>query len=107
MPSDSTSPASPESLISQMDDHNLPREPASPLPGALARANPPLSPTETHVYALLLQRLTEQQVAAQMGRSPNTIHVHVRNIYRKMSVRTRQMLYELAKIENLDEGDER
>lgn len=61
------------------------------------RSNPPLSPTETRVYHLLLKRLTEQQVAEQMDRSPNTVHVHVRNIYRKLGVRSRKQLIELPK----------
>lgn len=64
-------------------------------PGPAPRSSPPLSPTETRVYILLLQRLTERQVAEQMGRSHNTIHVHVRNIYRKLGVRTRKQLLEL------------
>ena len=54
---------------------------------------PPLSPTEKRVCALLLQRLTEQRIAEHLERSPNTIHVHVRNIYRKLGVRTRRELY--------------
>ncbi len=59
------------------------------------RSNPPLSPTERRVYDLLLQRQTERQVAENLGRSPNTVHVHVRNIYRKLGVRTRQELLKL------------
>lgn len=54
---------------------------------------PPLSPTEKRVCALLLQRLTEQKIADHLERSPNTVHVHVRNIYRKLGVRTRKQLY--------------
>lgn len=72
------------------DGPDLSRVPASRNP------NPPLSPTEQRVCALLLDRMTEQQVAEQLGRSPNTIHVHVRNIYRKLAIRTRQELFELS-----------
>ena len=64
-----------------------------------ARSTPPLSPTEKRVCALLLQRMTEQRIAEQLGRSPNTVHVHVRNIYRKLAVRTRTELLEYPGIE--------
>ena len=60
------------------------------------RSSPPLSPTEKKVYQLLLQRITEQQVADHLNRSPNTVHVHVRNIYRKLGIRTRQQLFDIA-----------
>jgi len=52
-----------------------------------------LSPMEKKVCALLLQRLTEQRIAEHLERSPNTIHVHVRNIYRKLGVHNRKQLY--------------
>lgn len=61
----------------------------------------PLSPTEKLVCALLLERLTEQRIAEQIGRSPNTVHVHVRNIYRKLGVRTRKQLLEFPGIANM------
>ena len=57
------------------------------------RTAPQLSPTEKRVCSLLLQRLTENRIAEQLERSPNTVHVHVRNIYRKLGIRTRQQLY--------------
>ena len=65
------------------------RQPAYPL-----RSIPPLSPTEKRVCSLLLQRLTEQLIAEHLDRSPNTVHVHVRNIYRKLGVQTRKQLYD-------------
>lgn len=63
-------------------------------------SNPPLSATEQRVCALLLRRMTERQVAEQLERSPNTIHVHVRNIYRKLGIRSRQELFDLSECEN-------
>ena len=63
--------------------------------GGWKRSTPPLSPTERRVYDLLMQRLTERQVAEKLGRSHNTVHVHVRNIYRKLGCRTRQELFDL------------
>lgn len=65
------------------------------------RPAPSLSPTEQRVCALLLERLTEQQIAEQLDRSPNTVHVHVRNIYRKLAVRTRRQLFEYPDIRKL------
>ncbi len=53
----------------------------------------PLSPTEKRVCALLLQRLTENKIAAELDRSPNTVHVHVRNIYRKLGISKRHQLH--------------
>ena len=58
----------------------------------ITHSSPPLSPTERKVYDLLLKHMTERQVAQNLDRSHNTIHVHVRNIYRKLGVRTRQQL---------------
>ena len=52
----------------------------------------PLSPTEETVFRLLVSGLTEKKVAENMNRSPNTIHVHVRNIYRKLGVNRRDAL---------------
>lgn len=68
---------------------------SEPQPDNNTRHSPPLSPTERRVYDLLLQRLTERQVAEHIGRSHNTVHVHVRNIYRKLGIRTRQELFDL------------
>jgi len=68
---------------------------SSPSP---ARFSPPLSSMEQRVCDLLMQRRTEQQVAQALGRSPNTVHVHVRNIYRKLGIRTRRELF--AKVES-------
>lgn len=60
-------------------------------------AYPRLSPTELKVYDLLVQRMTEKQAAEALGRSPNTVHVHVRNIYRKLGVQTRQELFSVPR----------
>lgn len=59
------------------------------------RYQPPLSVTERRVLLLLNRGMTEKQVAAELDRSPNTVHVHVRNIYRKLGVSSRKMLYRL------------
>ena len=53
----------------------------------------PLSPMEGKVLELLRAGFTEKAIAKRLSRSPNTIHVHVRNIYRKLFVGSRAELY--------------
>ena len=78
------------------NDSTPPKPPRPPRHSA-----PPLSPTEKKVGALLLQRMTEQRIAEHLERSPNTIHVHVRNIYRKLGIRSRRELFAYPGIVNL------
>ena len=54
-----------------------------------------LSPKELQVARLLAEGRTEPQVAARLARSPHTIHTHVKSIYRKLNITTRQQLMEL------------
>ena len=69
-----------------MPDPQSPTSPADTNPDPPRAASIlPLSPTEKRVCSLLLKRLTEQRIAEQLERSPNTVHVHVRNIYRKLA----------------------
>lgn len=63
-----------------------------PKQASFERHVPPLSPAEKRICALLLQRLTEKRIAEHIERSPNTVHVHVRNIYRKLGIRSRKQL---------------
>lgn len=56
-----------------------------------------LSPTEQKVLGFLMQGLTEREIAREMGRSHNTIHVHVRSIYRKHLVHSRAELLDQAR----------
>lgn len=55
-----------------------------------------LSRTERRVLDLLLEGRTERQAAEQIGRSPHTVHVHVKNIYRKLDVSSRRQLKAIA-----------
>jgi DNA-binding CsgD family transcriptional regulator len=57
-----------------------------------------LSPTERMVAVKLREGLTEREIADALHRSPNTIHVHVRNIYRKLLVNSRQELVRQLRI---------
>ncbi len=54
-----------------------------------------LTRTERRVLELLRSHATERAVADQMHRSPHTVHVHVKNIYRKMNVKSRKHLLQL------------
>ncbi len=51
-----------------------------------------LSPTEQKVFALLGEQLSEREIAAKLERSPHTVHVHIKSIYRKLSVGSRAEL---------------
>lgn len=57
---------------------------------------PLLSPKEKEVVQLLLKEMTEKQVAQALDRSPNTIHIHIRNIYYKLGINRRKMLLRIA-----------
>ena len=51
-----------------------------------------LSPTERQIFDLLVHHHTERHIAASLDRSPHTVHVHVKNIYRKLRVNSRKQL---------------
>lgn len=67
-----------------MAGRQAPAEPSNPLP-----AGAPLSRREE----MLLQRIvlgeTESEIAARLNISPHTVRTHVKNIYRKLHVRSR------------------
>src|SRR5207253_7320647 len=63
--------------------------PASAEPGAAATALDQLTPRERDVLALLIQGLTNRQIAEALLISPNTTKKHVDHILQKMSVSTR------------------
>ncbi|MEV7098006.1 helix-turn-helix transcriptional regulator [Amycolatopsis sp. NPDC051045] len=48
-----------------------------------------LTPPERDVAALVSEGLTNQQVARRLHRSPHTVNYHLRNIFRKLDVRSR------------------
>lgn len=56
----------------------------------------PLSPKEDQVLRLLLKKMTEKEIAQELDRSPNTIHIHIRNIYYKLGINRQKMLFQLA-----------
>jgi pSer/pThr/pTyr-binding forkhead associated (FHA) protein len=48
-----------------------------------------LTPAQRRVFDLLVQGLIEKEVARHLGISPNTVHEHVKAIYRTLLVSTR------------------
>lgn len=58
-------------------------------------ASTPLTPTERRVLQGLLQGLTEKQIAAAVAQSPHTTHDHVKRIFRKYGVSSRNALMAL------------
>ena len=79
------------------DHHRLDASSSAPVEHDESEPTPifvrPLSPMESKVLELLRAGCTERAIAERLGRSPNTIHVHVRNIYRKLFVGSRAELY--------------
>lgn len=61
----------------------------------LSVASAPLTPTERRILQGLLQGLTEKQIAAAMEQSPHTTHDHVKRIFRKYGVSSRNALMAL------------
>lgn len=54
-----------------------------------------LTCTERRVLETLRSNATEKMIADNMHRSPHTIHVHVKNIYRKLGISSRKQLQDL------------
>ncbi|WP_386071009.1 LuxR C-terminal-related transcriptional regulator [Tahibacter sp. UC22_41] len=55
-------------------------------------ASSPLTPTERNVLLALLGSGTEKEIAESLGKSRNTVHVHIKSIYDKFGVRNRPAL---------------
>lgn len=54
-----------------------------------------LTPTEQHVLRQLRTNASEKAIAEGMHRSPHTIHVHVKNIYRKLNIGSRRQIADM------------
>ena len=73
----------------------------APVPAPVARPATPadqdeLSPREVELLERIVRGDTEQVIAAHLGISPHTVRTHVKNIYRKLRVRTRAAAVRLA-----------
>ncbi len=60
-----------------------------------------LSPREVELLERIVMGETEQVIAEYLGISPHTVRTHVKNIYRKLRVRTRAAMVRLAYERNL------
>jgi len=58
----------------------------------LAKEISGLTPAQRRVHALLLEGLSELQIARQLNVSANTVHTHVKAVYRQLDVNTRAQL---------------
>ena len=73
------------------------RELASVRLSALAERYPELSQRELDVLLLMLQNYSNDQMAAELTISRNTVKTHVQHIYAKLGTKTRPELLDLAR----------
>jgi DNA-binding CsgD family transcriptional regulator len=62
------------------------------LPGTLEQRARDLSPAQLRVMHLLIEGLAEKAIAGRLFLSPNTIHSHIKAIYRQLDVHSRSAL---------------
>jgi LuxR family maltose regulon positive regulatory protein len=65
----------------------------------------PLTPRELDVLALLARRLTNGEIAAELGIAPGTVKTHTLNIYAKLAVHDRREAVDRARQLGLIEAD--
>ena len=68
---------------------------------AVERAPSPLTPREREVLGLLVEGLSDAQIAGRLVISPKTVGTHVEHIYEKLAVRSRAQAIALAYRESL------
>jgi DNA-binding CsgD family transcriptional regulator len=71
-------------LLSRLEEPAIARK-----AGLRSGASSLLTSRENEVSALLIQGLTNQEIAERLFISPATVKVHVRHIYEKLGVRNR------------------
>lgn len=54
-----------------------------------------LTPTEAEVVARVAQGLSNQEIAAELGKAPSTVKARLTRVYRKLGVRRRLQLIAL------------
>ena len=73
---------------------------------SIDRAAQLLTPSQRRVFDLLLDGLEDKQIARRLGRKQNTVHNHVKAIYRALDVTSRPELFARV-IKGLLAGDGR
>lgn len=63
----------------------------------LAQLYPALSEREQEVLALLLQHYSNARIAEELVGSENTVKTHVRHIYGKLQINSKQQLLTVAR----------
>ncbi len=69
---------------------------ASPQPGRAAFVEP-LSPQEIRVLRLVVARLSNSEIAQELVVSTNTVKTHLKSIYRKLNIASRQEARQVAR----------
>ena len=72
-----------------------------PLPPQNTDTPEKLSEREKEVLRMVASGHTNAEIAAHMGITPMTVNTHIRNIYRKLQVRTRAQAVRFASLRNL------
>lgn len=66
------------------------------------RGAPTLTTRESQIYTLAVTGLSDQEIAAELGLSVNTVKVHMSNLLHKLDVKTRRELIIKSVLENGD-----
>jgi DNA-binding NarL/FixJ family response regulator len=61
-----------------------------------------LTPQEVQIARLVAEGLSNKEVAAQLYLSPRTIDSHLRNVFAKLSIRSRIQLARIPLVDGLD-----
>jgi DNA-binding NarL/FixJ family response regulator len=85
-------------LVRHVGDEDLAELAGHPIPGRGDRRNT-LSPREREVYELVIQGLTNREIAKLLFIEESTVKVHVHHIYDKLGVRSRIALTVQARLQ--------
>ena len=77
------------------------------VPGEVLNSTAALTPAQRRVHVLLLEGLVEKEIAARLGITTNTVHDHVKAIYKALAVTTRVQLFQRSMFPRTDGPDNR
>lgn len=87
------------SLVTHSGRDGKRREPDERRPSVIAQIEEGLSPRECDVFAYLAQGYGSEYIAEQLGVSYHTVRAHVRSIYKKLDVHSREELLDKVRDE--------